>query len=237
MIHNKPQHECRYTMLPAESSRSEVTFEAVLKMEGPADEEIAFLSLSMHSVQDGRVGRGTVLAIGSNGIWPAGYRVPDLFCAVDLSDYHKITLHHRRGLLRVSVDDHVVLSRLVDWGFAVPVDFRGGDPSRRTQFGQLGDDGTSYWKQVRYAVKNPTFDDHTWKWSAESQRWPDDYQRRRMIQIHPNHPDQKPWPDHGYSSWVVLEDGRIMLVDYTNLGDQPHRSHLVGVYLETEDLR
>ena len=42
-------------------------------------------------------------------------------------------------------------------------------------------------------------------------------------------------PDHGYSSWVQREDGRIFLVDYTNCGDVPNTSHLVGVYLEPED--
>jgi hypothetical protein len=57
-----------------------------------------------------------------------------------------------------------------------------------------------------------------------------------MIQIHANEPDSEPWPDHGYSSWVVLDDGRIFLVDYTNCGDEPDRSHIVGVYLDPEDL-
>jgi len=57
-----------------------------------------------------------------------------------------------------------------------------------------------------------------------------------MIQIHANHPDQKPWPDCGYSSWVVLEDGRIMFVDYTNCGDEPDRAHIVGAYIEPADI-
>jgi hypothetical protein len=33
----------------------------------------------------------------------------------------------------------------------------------------------------------------------------------------------------------MLDDGRIMFVDYTNFGNEPGRSHLVGVYLEPED--
>jgi len=57
-----------------------------------------------------------------------------------------------------------------------------------------------------------------------------------MIQIHANHPDQKPWPDCGYSSWVVLEDGRIMFVDYTNCGEEPDRAHIVGAYIEPADI-
>ena len=75
-----------------------------------------------------------------------------------------------------------------------------------------------------------------WSWSAEDGRWPDQYQRDRLIQIHRNHPDQEPSPDHGYSSWLTLPDDRIFLVDYTNLGDKPGKSHLVGIYLTMEDL-
>ena len=60
--------------------------------------------------------------------------------------------------------------------------------------------------------------------------------KTRLIQIHGNHPDQEPNPDHGYSSWLVLPDERIFLVDYTNHGDKPGKSHLVGVYLLNEDL-
>jgi hypothetical protein len=35
---------------------------------------------------------------------------------------------------------------------------------------------------------------------------------------------------------VPLDDGHILLVDYTNYGDELGRSHLVGVYLDPEDI-
>jgi hypothetical protein len=57
-----------------------------------------------------------------------------------------------------------------------------------------------------------------------------------MIQIHGNVPDGPTGPDHGYSSWLALPDGRIMFVDYTNLGDPAHKSHLVGAYINREDI-
>ena len=57
-----------------------------------------------------------------------------------------------------------------------------------------------------------------------------------MIQIHANHPDQRPWPDHGYSSWLMLDDGRILLADYAEQGDEPGESHLLGVHLHAEDI-
>jgi hypothetical protein len=54
-----------------------------------------------------------------------------------------------------------------------------------------------------YEVKNTTLPDIEWSWDASNSQWPDQYQRERMIQIHGNHPDQKPNPDHGYSSWLI----------------------------------
>ena len=226
VIHNKPEHECRYTMLPAQSSKSEVLFEALVRVEGPESEPVAFLSLSRHG--------NVVLPIGAKGIG-VGPRV-DLAHQVDMTQYHRITMQHRRGLLRVLVDGRPAIDGPVYWDSDSARDFHGGNPSKRTQFGQLGETGKSYWKSVSYRITNPTFADYAWDWSAESGAWPDEYQRQRLIQIHGNHPDQKPGPDHGYSSWLVLEDGRIMLVDYTNYGDEPGKSHLVGVYLDPEDI-
>ena len=57
-----------------------------------------------------------------------------------------------------------------------------------------------------------------------------------MIQIHGNHPEQARAPDHGYSSWLMREDGSIMWVDYTNYGDPAGSSHLVGVFINQEDI-
>ena len=89
---------------------------------------------------------------------------------------------------------------------------------------------------VSYTVGNPTLDDFSWSWQASSGDYPDQYQRDRMIQIHANHPAQQPWPDHGYSSWVIRDDGTIFFVDYTNAGDVPDTSHIVGVVINPEDI-
>ena len=56
-----------------------------------------------------------------------------------------------------------------------------------------------------------------------------------LIQIHAKAPVPEHGPDHGYSSWLVLPDGRIRFVDYTNCGDPVNKSHLVGAYLTAED--
>jgi hypothetical protein len=155
---------------------------------------------------------------------------------VDMTRWRTVGIHHCRGLLEITVDGSPILHGCVFRESPHPGDFHGGDPARRTQFGQMGDSGLSHWRRISYAVKNPTLPAVVWDWAASKGLWPDQYQRDRMIQIHGNHPDQKPWPDHGYSSWLSLPDGRIFLVDYSNHGDPPGQSHLVGLYIDPEDL-
>ncbi len=54
-----------------------------------------------------------------------------------------------------------------------------------------------------------------------------------MTLLHANDGDH---PDHGYSSWLQLPDGRISFVDYSNRGDEPGKSHLVGGILDPAEL-
>lgn len=231
VITNQPAHECRYSLLPPESSSSEVLFEAVLMVEGASGEPAAFMSVSTHQWGEGPL----VLYMGSDWI---GFSVdrPDKKKYLDMTRERLVSIRHCNGLVQVVVDGDVVMSGCCRKGGAVPMDFWGGRPERRTQFGQIGDQGKSAWSRVRYQVKNPTLSDAAWEWNASGGKWPDQYQRKRLIQIHGNHPDRKGAPDGGYSSWVVLEDGRILFVDYTNVGDEHKRSHIVGVSIDPEDI-
>ena len=227
IIENLPEHECRYRLLPPESTRSDIAMEAEVRVMGPSKAPVAFMAVSR---------MGLVLEIAPDRIYTRKGRV-DTERPVDMTGYRRLTLHHRRGLLEVRVDGHTVIRQAV-WKEELPLgNAQGSGPlGGYTHFGQVGHEGRSHWKRVSYAVANPTHADYSWSWSAADGTWPDDYQRRRLIQIHANHPDQKPGPDHGYSSWLPLADGRIFLVDYTNCGDVPNTSHLVGVYLDPEDL-
>ena len=230
-IKNDDDHECRYTLLPPESARSEVTLEARLSVTGPRDESVAFISVSALQA----LGGSAVMRIAPNWIAFGGDR-PDKRIAIDMTRERTVTIRHRKGLLEAQVDGETLVYGCVFHGGLPLEDHHGGNPERRTQFGQYGDSGVSRWKGVSYDVKNPTHPDYSWSWEAASGEWPDQYQRDRLIQIHANHPDQKPIPDGGYSSWVILEDGRILFVDYTNCGDPPGQSHVVAAFLDPEDL-
>ncbi len=226
IIHNHLEHECRYTLLPPESNFSEVIFEAEVRVSASAQADVAFMSIS-------RVGQIVYLAPHEISVARGGGRIR---AKVDLTEYRKIRLHHRRGWFRVEVDGELVLNRCVFREEISGTDFHGGVPLRRTQFGQISDSGQSFWRNVSYQAINPTLDDFQWTWSAADGQWPDQYQRDRFIQVHGNHPVQKPSPDHGYSSWLILDDGRIFFVDYTNCGDVPNTSHLVGAFIDPQDI-
>lgn len=227
VIANRHDEECRYTVLPPESVFSDVDFEAEVRVEASTGKEsVAFLSLSHF---------GQILHIAPDHI--AITRGRNLnYHKVDMTQFHTIGLHHSQGWLQIKLDGQTVMHRAIFREDGNASDFHGGDPLKRSQFGQFGTSGCSYWKRISYHLDNPTLPDFDYEWTADSGEFPDQFQRDHMIQIHANHPSQQPWPDHGYSSWIQRPDGVVYLVDYTNAGDVPDTSHLVGVYIEPEDL-
>ena len=244
VIENLPDHECKYSLLPPQSSRSEVLMEANVKVDGPKGGALAFMSVSKlvcipahGSLPVPRIGEGAavVLFIGSDWVG-LNFNDANQGKQVDMTRYRKLTIHHKRGLLQIRVDGETIVNNCVFGEDIRITDSHAHDLTKRTMFGGFGENGRSSWKNVTYDVKNPTLNDHSWKFDAADGRWPNQYQRDRLIQIHGNHPDQQPWPDHGYSSWVVLDDGKIMFVDYTNCGDVPKTSHLVGTFIDPEKL-
>lgn len=250
-IRNAPGNECAYTLYPPEGHRSEFLLEADVRIEGSAGGEapkiedttdlaalaaragkpmvkdaVAFLSTGKLA--------GEIVYLDADRIWMRQGHAGREF-RVDLTKTHTISIHHKDGLLTVRVDGEIAFNKPVHWEGPYMANAGGGNPSARTQFGSYAEGGASYWKRLKYEVKNPTLPDRSWSWTA-ADGLPDRCQKERLIQIHANDPDQKPNPDHGYSSWLTLPDGRIILVDYTNCGDEWGKSHVVGVHIDPEDL-
>jgi len=250
-VENRPGEACRYTLFPPESSRSEILFSARVKVAGPAGVPVAFLSLARVNASRGPVvlalaadglrllpqGDTRALAIAGNPIFAKSGEDIDSRAAADLTRYRTVALRLRRGLMQVLVDGQVVLNSCVFWESLPLNDFLSQDPSKRTQFGALGELGRSSWQEVTYRVDNPAQPPVRWHWQASAGAWPDQYQRDRLIQIYGNPAVPGHSPDHGYTSWLTLADGRILLVDYTNRDDPAGKSHLVGVYLQPGDLQ
>ena len=225
-IRNLPGHEARYCLLPPENAFSEVRFSARVRVEGGPSTPNSFMSISQ---------LGVVLQIGPNGVRTRPGH--DFMHPVDMTRPRDLELHHRRGWLQVKVDGETVINMCI-FRESKPVGnaIRSGDLSGYTAWGQADVGGRSWWSSVSCSIRNRTLDDFDWSWEASSGLLPDHYQRERMVQIHGNHPDQKPGPDHGYSSWLLLDDGRIYFTDYTNYGDTGGNSHLVAAYIDPEDI-
>jgi hypothetical protein len=154
-----------------------------------------------------------------------------------MTQYRDVKIQLKRGWLQVMVDGKTAFNSCVFWESMPLRDFLSDDPAKRTQFGAIGTQGSSSWQRVAYRTDNPTQPDFEWKWNAADGKWPDQYQRDRLVQIHANPLTPFHRPDHGYTSWLTLKDGRILLVDYTNRDDAPGKSHLVGIYIDPADLR
>ncbi len=223
---------CRYSMLPAESNRSEVTLEATLKVGGgEAGKPLALMSLA-HLMANGRP---ALLCIGADYISFNSERVDDRK-RVDMTRLRTITMHHRRGLLRVLVDGEIVINQCILREGRALGEWFGNDAGGRTCFGSAWDAGTSWWQSVDYRAVNPSHPDHRWSWKASDGVHPDDYQRRRLVLLHGNPPGEDKVLDNGYSSWVVMPDGSIQFVDYSSQGDPPSKAHIVGLRFRPEEI-
>lgn len=92
--------------------------------------------------------------------------------------------------------------------------------------------GTSFWRWASYVTKSQREAEYVWLWDARSGGYPDQYESERMLELHAKTHEQ---PDNGYSSWVQLDDGEILVLDYTNEGDRIGLSHIVGCSVREED--
>jgi len=138
VIANKPEHECRYVLLPPESSQSKVLFEAELRVEGPQGEPVAFMSVSTHEWGGGPL----VLSIAPDWVGFSSKR-PDKKKPVDMTKKRTVTIRHRRGLVEILVDGKVLMCGRSKRHLPIPSDFWWYLPSKRTQFGQISESGQS----------------------------------------------------------------------------------------------
>ncbi|MCL2665071.1 MAG: glycoside hydrolase, partial [Defluviitaleaceae bacterium] len=185
VITNKPLHDCRYTLLPPESPASDIIFEADVKVEGANGEFVAFLAVSglsceavVHIASDMIALDGTIHWLGA-----------DTMKKADMRKYRTVTLKSSKGILSVQIDGIEMLRRHVSRDALITSDTYALRPGRRTQFGQVGENGRSCWKRVSYRAINPTKPDSAFYWEAASGKYPDQYQRDRLTLVHPNvHP-------------------------------------------------
>ncbi|MBI3974270.1 MAG: exo-alpha-sialidase [Chloroflexi bacterium] len=214
----------QYNLLPPESYRSEVLFEAAVRVAasagstGSPDERCAYVQLAHVNVK---------LSIAPNGLYlgepDLHHQLIDRHWPVDMTEWHVVHVHHKGGLVRVFLDGRDVLRfRLLLPGPFVSTCF--GTPPSGT--------GQSWWRYAKYHVRNQTEPEHFWLWDARSGTYPDQYELDRLLELHANTHER---PDNGYSTWLQFDDGEILVLDYTNQGDPLGQSHIVGCSLRVED--
>lgn len=220
-IEHRQPATTQYNLLPPESYRSEVLFEASVRAQGTtgaADERCGYIQLAHVNVK---------LSIAPDGLYLGDpdhhHQLIDRYWPADMTEWHTVRVHHWGGLVRVFLDGRDVLRfRLLLPGPFIPTCF--GSPS--------GGTGTSWWRNAKYLVRNQTEPEHYWMWQARSGQYPDQYEIDRILELHANTHEA---PDNGYSTWLQLDVGKILVLDYTNQGDPRGQSHIVGCRLTIED--
>lgn len=218
-----------YNLLPLESFRSEVLFEAQLRVAGLSGGGAGGAMEECALVQIARV--GAHLRIRPDGLWvgpvAASARL-DRHWSADMTQWHTVRIHHQGGLLRYSLDGQEVIRNHVTFE-ALPL----LPGNHRTFFGTPPDSTSEvWWRHVTYDVRNPTEPDFHWSWSAARSVFPDQYELDRVLELHANTHERA---DNGYSTWHQFEDGEILVLDYTNQGDPYGQSHVVACRLREED--
>jgi len=239
--HNGPA-TTQYNLLPPESYRSEVLFEATVRVAGAPGTGCGF-------VQIARI--GAQLSIHPEAIWASDSRQRrrrvDRSRELDMTRWHTVRIHHKGGLVRYYVDGQEVIRNHLTFE-SLPVQPGG----TRTFFGtEANSTGEVCWRHVSYHVRNQSEPDFHWAWSAGDTAsaggvggtgnaaradhitgFPDQYEIDRIMELHANTHEH---PDNGYSTWLQFDDGEILVLDYTNQGDPHGQSHVVGCRLRLED--
>jgi hypothetical protein len=220
-IHHPTPATTQYNLLPPESYRSEVLFDADVRVEGTTgspDERCALIQIAYINVKLSLSPGGLTLGEPSQHQQSIDRSFP-----ADMTRWRRLRVHHYPGLVRIHLDgEDVMRFRLPFSGGLVPTCF--GSPEGAT--------GTSYWRNVAYHTRNRNEPQFTWLWDARSGVFPDQYESDRLLELHAN---TNPRADNGYSSWLRFEDGEILVLDYTNDGDPLGQSHIVGCSLRAED--
>lgn len=228
-IKNRLNATTRYLMMPPENFRSDVVLEVRARVDGPPGAPIATfqvgrLGLTVEILRDQiwcDFRRGAIL----NPARPDAIRI-DVIHKLDMTRYHTIRLQTHHGRMWVAVDGKEVIHGVMirEW------------PLQPTYFGRNpASQGDVWFEHVNYRSVNETEPEYVWNWHARRGKLPDQYQIDRMLEINPNPPVSGQRTDNGYSSWLQLPDGEILMVDYSNRGDKAPASHLYAARFALRD--
>lgn len=147
--------------------------------------------------------------------------------AIDATKFHKYRILRENGEIMIFVDGELKLkkstdkleTRLVHFGnrfvagwtgnLETPKGLGNEPPPNRPP---LKNAGLTEWRSLRVKVENKKDHSIDWKWTA-AEGFPDQFRRSRMVRLDRNASFSA--GNSGYSSWVQMKDGTIVITDYT----------------------
>ena len=185
-----------FSLYPAQDDESEVTIEAVLRVD---EADLNGCAISA-------------------GCWVRF--LPDRVCladrpsagfAVNAREWHTYRIHRGKGRIAIEVDGKRALDEPMGGLWVRQVHF-----GNRAGTGRPGDyarnRSASFWRSFSAKVSNSLDYSVDWSWDP-SKGYPDQFRRDRVVVLDYAYP-----ADCGYSSWTQKPDGGIVILDYTNGG-------------------
>ncbi|MDE0142822.1 MAG: sialidase family protein [Caldilineaceae bacterium] len=200
-----PENQVFFSLYPALTSRATVQMEAELRLADSSSEGCDLfagcrvritpheISLTESSQEEAAFHSTTGVPQEGNGERPLpAHRFP-----LDATQWHTYKVVRTEGEIAVYVDGRLCLKAAARMSGARLVRF-GSDLC-----------GVSHWRSVSASIENPEGHSVNWAWRADSGSYPDQFRRDRMVRLDAT-------ADSGYSNWDQLEDGTIIIADYSN---------------------
>ena len=199
------ENQVYFSLYPALTSRARVEMEAELRLADRSSEGCDLYAGCHVRITP----QGVCLAVeceddiasdGPDGVKGTAKKSPSLTkpgFPLDTTQWHRYKIVRTEEEIAVYVDGRLRLSEAAS-PFAC----------RFVRFGSKLR-GVSHWRAVSASVRNPQSHSIDWSWRADSGTFPDQFRRERMVRLDAT-------ADSGYSNWDQMEDGTVVIADYTN---------------------
>ncbi|MFM9166985.1 MAG: sialidase family protein, partial [Verrucomicrobiota bacterium] len=209
-----------FNLYPAQDDMARIEFEATLKVDEAEPNGVAISAGCWVRFEPARISLAARPAAGF---------------AFDTRGWHTYRLVRERGEIAIFADGVERLREKIEGIWVREVRF-GNRQEPRPGESHPNNRAVSHWRALRVKVANDPRDySIDWRWTPK-EGYPDQFRRDRTVILDHAHPPS----DCGYSSWTQLPDGRIVILDYTNLqrpgqaAGGEHPRNLIRAYLVTE---
>ena len=164
---------------------------------------------------------------------------PDVYFMSDGTRWHDYRIIRAQGMIKVFVDDVLKLEH-PSAGLETRMVQIGNRQTRSVNFYKIDEKdeqgwsthSSTEWSSMRVKVDNKSDYDIDWQWDS-SKGYPDQFRRDRIVLL-----DRiaSSFGHSGYSGWTQLENGKIVIADYTvgGNGNTPAKMPFIRAYLADE---